>query len=78
MFAHNYMVSSEDFYLIVFICYQIYLYWPVGRVFANGLEDRDSSPGRDIQKTQKIRLDTSLFNTQHCKVLVKDKVENYS
>ena len=47
----------------------------VGRVFANGLEDQGSIPGRVIPKTQKIVLDTSLLNTQHYKVRIKGKVE---
>ena len=35
----------------------------VGRVFANGPGDLGSIPGRDIPKTFKMVLDTSLFNT---------------
>ena len=35
----------------------------VGRVFANGLEDLGSIPGRFIAKTLKMVLDTFLFNT---------------
>ena len=46
-----------------------------GRVFANGLEDRGSIPGRVIPKTLKMILDTSLFNTQQYKVRIKGKVE---
>ena len=37
----------------------------VGRVFANGLEDRDSIPAQVIPKTEKMVLDSSLLNTQH-------------
>ena len=48
---------------------------PVGRVFANGLGDWGSIPGRVIPKTQKIVLDASLLNTQHYKVRNKGKVE---
>ena len=47
----------------------------MSRVFANGLGDRDSVPGRVIPKTQKIVLDTSFFNTQYYKVWNKGKVE---
>ena len=47
----------------------------VGRVFANGPEDRGSAPGRVIPKTLKMVLDTSLFSTQHYKVQIKSKVE---
>ena len=35
----------------------------VGRVFANGLGDLGSIPGRIIPKTLKMVLDTSLLNT---------------
>ena len=45
------------------------------RVFANGLGDLDSIPGRIIPKTQKMVLDAFLFNTQHYKVRIKGKVE---
>ena len=47
----------------------------VDRVFANGLGDLVSIPGQVIPKTLKIVLDTSLLNTQHYKVHIKDKVE---
>ena len=46
----------------------------VGRVFANGLEDLGSIPGRII-KILKIVVDTSLINTQQYKVRIKGKVE---
>ena len=45
------------------------------RVFANGLGDVGSIPSRVIPKTQKMVLDTSLFNTQQYKVRIKDKVK---
>ena len=45
------------------------------RVFANGLGDLGSIPGRVIPKTQKMILDASLLNTQHYKVRIKGKVE---
>ena len=45
------------------------------RVFANGLGDRGSIPGRVIPKTQKIVLDPVLLNTQNNKVRIKGKVE---
>ena len=44
------------------------------RVFANGLGDLGSVPGRVIPKTQKMVLDASLLNTQHYKVRIKGKV----
>ena len=46
-----------------------------GRVFANGPRDLGSIPGRVISKTLKMVLDTSLLNTQHYKVRIKEKVE---
>ena len=47
----------------------------MGRVFANGPEDRGSIPDRVIPKTQKMVYDTSLLNTQHYKVCIKGKVK---
>ena len=47
------------------------------RVFANGPGDRGSIPGRVIQKTLKMVLDTPLLNTQQYKVRIKDKVEQF-
>ena len=47
----------------------------VGRVFANGLGDLGSIPGRVISKNLKMILDTSLLNTQHYKVRIEGKVE---
>ena len=47
----------------------------VGRVFANGLGDLGSIPGRVILKTLKMVLDTSLLNTQQYKVRIKGKVD---
>ena len=44
-------------------------------VFANGPGDLGSIPGRVIPKTQKMVLDATLLNTQHCKVEIKGKVE---
>ena len=49
----------------------------VGRVFANGPGDLGSIPGRVIPKTLKMVLDTSLLNTQQCKVRIKDKGEQF-
>ena len=47
----------------------------MGRVFANGPGNLGSIPGRDMPKTLKTVLDTSLVNTQQYKVRVKGKVE---
>ena len=49
----------------------------IGRVFANGPGDWGSIPGRVIPKTQKMVFDASLLNTQHYKVWIKGKVEQY-
>ena len=47
----------------------------VGRVFASGLGDWGSIPGRVIPKTLKMVLDATLLDTQHYKVRIKSKVE---
>ena len=47
------------------------------RVYANGSGDLGSIPGRVIPKTQKMVLDASLLNTQHHKVRIKGKVEQF-
>ena len=49
----------------------------MNRVFANGPEELGSIPGQVIPKTQKMVLDASLLNTQHYKVRIKVKVEQY-
>ena len=43
--------------------------------FTNGPGDQSSTPGRVIPMTQKMVLHTSLLNTQHNMVRIKDKVE---
>ena len=45
------------------------------RVFANGLGDQVQSHVESYQRLKKMVLDISLLNTQHCKVWIKDKVE---
>ena len=37
----------------------------MSRVFANGLGDQGSIPGRVIPKTQKMVIDAALLNTQN-------------
>ena len=44
-------------------------------VFANGLGDLSSIPGRVIPKTLKMVLNTSLLNTRQYKVCIKGKVK---
>ena len=59
----------------------LYIYIPdIGlavRVFTNGPGDVGLIPGRVIPKTQKMVLDASLLNTQHYKVRIKGKVEQF-
>ena len=50
----------------------------MSRVFANGPGELGSIPGRVIPKTQKLFLDAALLNTQHFKVLIKSKEEQFS
>ena len=47
----------------------------MSRLFANGLGDQGSIPGRVISKTQKMVPDATLLNTQHYTVRIKGKVE---
>ena len=47
----------------------------MNRVFANGPGDWGSIPDQVIWKTQKMLLDAALFNSQHYKVRIKDKME---
>ena len=49
----------------------------MSRVFANDLGDRGSISGRVIPKTKKMVLDAALLNTQHYKVWIKGKMEQY-
>ena len=46
-----------------------------GVVFANGLVDQGSIPGRVIRKTLKMVFDNSLLDIQQYKVRIKGKVE---
>ena len=59
----------------VLVYYHFRLIGQVGRLFANGPGDPGSIQGRVIPKTFKMVLDTSLLNTQQCKVRMKGKVE---
>ena len=61
----------------MYVCIYVF-YQAIGllsRVFANGLEDRGSIPGRVIPKSQKMVLDATLLNTQYYKLRIKGKVE---
>ena len=46
-------------------------------MFANGLGNQGSIPGRVIPKTQKIVLDAALINSQRYKVGINGKVEQF-
>ena len=64
--------------MCVCVCLCVILSLDIGlavRVFANGLGDEGSIPGRAIPKTQKMVFDASLLNTQDYKVIIKGKVE---
>ena len=50
----------------------------MSRVFANGPVDRGSILGQIILKTLKIVLDAALLDTQHYKVRIKGKAEQYT
>ena len=65
-------------YLCIYSTNFISFFWLIGLVgwvFANGLGDLGSIPGRVIPKTLKMVLGTSLLNTQQFKVCIKGKVE---
>ena len=47
----------------------------MSRVFANGLEDRVSIPGRGVPKTQKMLLDDAMHNAQNFNVRINGEVE---
>ena len=49
----------------------------MNRVFASGLWDRGSIPGKVILNTQKIVIDAALLNTQLYKVMTKGKVKQH-
>ena len=48
-----------------------------GRVFANGPGDGGSILGQVILKIHKMILDSTMLNTQHYKVRIKGKVEQF-
>ena len=78
VFSVSVGVGMSCWYSSLFICWCIssILVPDIGmmvRVFANVLGDLGSIPGRVIAKTQKMVLDATLLNTQHC----KGKVEQF-
>ena len=46
-------------------------------MFASRTADRGSIPGQVIPKTEKKVLDTNLLHTDHYKICIKGKVEQY-
>ena len=71
----DYLMTKSVYFTILYIWFNR-LIGLVGRVFAaNCPGDLGSIPGRDIPKTSKSVLDTSLLKTQHYKVRIKGKVE---
>ena len=79
--SYNYLLRIIIRYMKPFNCLQTNVYYQIGIinwkrvVFANGLGDRSSIPGRVIPKTPKMVLDAALLNTQHYKIRIKGKVE---
>ena len=69
------MFRTSTKYIYIYI--YIYITGSLGRVFANGLEDLGSIPGRVTPKTLKMVLDTSLINTQQYRVRIEGKVEQF-
>ena len=61
--------------IIIIINYLNRLIGLMVRVFTSGQGDLGSIPGRVIAKILKMVLDTSLLNTQQCKVRIKGKAE---
>ena len=49
----------------------------MSRVFANGPENQGLIPGRVIPRAQKMVLGSALLITQHYKVWIKSKVEQF-
>ena len=47
----------------------------MGTMSPDGLGDRSSIPGQDMQKTQKMVLGATLFNTQQYNVRIKGEVD---
>ena len=62
-------------YILLRFKLQILLIGLGGSMFANGLGDLGSMPGRIIPKTLRMVLDTSLLYTQQYKVCIEGKVE---
>ena len=71
----SWLVKLQICVFILFFSFLNRLIGQVGRVFANGLGDLGSIPGRVLPKTLKMVLGTSLLNTQQCKVRIEGKVE---
>ena len=70
MYIYIYM-EVNNIYIYIYI-YNRHIS-QVDRVFANGLGDLGSIPGRVIIKTLKMVLDTALLNTQEYKVRERER-----
>ena len=70
LFLRFIFVSSVIFIILLFVVEPTHSSRE-GRVFANGLGELGSIPGRVIPKTFKMVLDTSLLNTQQYKVRIE-------
>ena len=70
--------NNNNYYYYYYYYYYSFRKPDIGimvRVFANGLGNLGSIPGRVIPKTLEMVLDASLLNTQHYKERIKGKVE---
>ena len=70
IFVFIYFILCLFYFFMLLVCFDR-LIGLVVRVFANGLGDLSSIPGRIISKTLKMVLDTSLLNTKQYKVCIK-------
>ena len=74
-FMHMYLMYR---YYYLMCWYFMHMYFGLmSRVFANGPGDRGSIQCRVISKTQKMVLAAAVLNTQHYKVRIKCKVEQF-
>ena len=64
-------ISKYDNHYTTNISFHFIIALNESRVFANGLGEQGSIPGRVITKTQKMVLDATMLNTQHNKVRIK-------
>ena len=75
MFTYVYKISIQLKVINKILLIDSYQKSIMVRVFANGLGELGSIPGRVIPKIQKMVLDASLLNTQQYEVGIKGKEE---